>query len=470
MSETSPREQAYWGESVYGVGAVPDSLEVRGVYSGFLIVPESLRVTDSPIVYHLAPPDLNTLAQALDGFPLRYSFDQAFRWIENCDSATVHDTSGFGVSLNPPDYPFTIRFRDSVQVIRHGPRQGYFSISQPRGVEALVVGREGDWYRARLSATQFAWVDTLAVERLAGGIVPPKSFVRSVRTYSDSQVLRLEIPLSGRHPFRVYEDDARTIRLQIFGVTTDTDRIRYDFTDSLLKIATWSQPEDGLYELRMALTQDIWGYDVRYEGNTLFLELVRPPVRVRSIRGKTIVIDPGHSPDPGAVGPTGYTEAEANLGIALEVEKELLRKGARPVLTRRDSSPLPLDERPVIAGMHDADLFVSIHNNALPDGVNPLTNHGTSSYYYHPHSMELARTIHREMVAATEQPDHGLYHGNLAVSRPTQYPAVLVECAFQILPEDEAKLKTEEFRRTVARAIVRGIESFLESYNNGHTE
>jgi N-acetylmuramoyl-L-alanine amidase len=38
---------------------------------------------------------------------------------------------------------------------------------------------------------------------------------------------------------------------------------------------------------------------------------------VTRIRGKTIVIDPGHSGDPGAIGPTGYTEAQANLELAL---------------------------------------------------------------------------------------------------------------------------------------------------------
>jgi len=136
-------------------------------------------------------------------------------------------------------------------------------------------------------------------------------------------------------------------------------------------------------------------------------------------------------------------------------------------MTRDDDRDLPLYDRPVIAKENDADLFVSVHNNALPDGVNPFSNHGTSSYYYHPHSIELARSIHREMIKATKLPDRGLYHGNLAVNRPTQYPAVLVECAFMMIPEQEAALKTDKFRHTIARGIVRGIEKFLEGYNGG---
>jgi len=110
---------------------------------------------------------------------------------------------------------------------------------------------------------------------------------------------------------------------------------------------------------------------------------------------------------------------------------------------------------------------VSIHNNALPDGVNPFTNNGVSTYYYHPHSIELARSIQSEMIKATGLPDHGLFYGNLAVNRPTQYPAVLVECAFMMIPEQEAMLKTDRFRRKVAWAIVNGIAEFLKGYDDG---
>jgi N-acetylmuramoyl-L-alanine amidase len=135
-------------------------------------------------------------------------------------------------------------------------------------------------------------------------------------------------------------------------------------------------------------------------------------------------------------------------------------------MTRSDNSPVPLYVRPVIAKQYDADLFISIHNNALPDGVNPFENNGTSSYYYHPHSINLAKQIHRQMIKETGLDDYGLYHGNLAVNRPTQYPAVLVECAFMILPEQEALIKNKKFHKKVAKAITTGIETFLKEYDH----
>jgi N-acetylmuramoyl-L-alanine amidase len=467
MSEIEPRQQAYWGESVFGAGAVPDSMMIKGIYSGFLTVPESLTVLDDSVVYHLATPPHKYVRPLISTTPTDSSDDRLVKLLAL--PQTITRTAGYRVSLNYPDYPFTVRFIDSVQILRHGPRLGYFSIFQPQGAEALVVGREGDWYRLKLSCTQFAWADRNSVMALPPGALPAQSRPSSLRTFSHEDHVLVEIGLNGKHPFRIIEDNPRTLRLQLFGVTSNTDWIRYDFADPLVALVTWSQPEDGLYELTLKLTQDVWGYDTYYQRNTFYLRLDRPPKRAGYVGGKTIVLDPGHASDPGAIGPTGLTEAEANLGIALALRSELEKKGAKVVMTRSDMSHVGLYDRPIIAKLADADLFVSIHNNALPDGVNPFTNHGVSTYYYHPHSIGLARAIHSRMLRATGMPDFGLYYGNLAVGRPTQYPAVLVECAFMMFPEQEALLKTDGYRRKVAKAVANGIEDFLKDYDH-HNE
>ena len=465
MSETEPRFQTYWGESVFGAGAVPDSLQVRGVYSGSVEIPDDFSGKDLPIVYHLAPPARHEVFLRLisDTSATRRALMKSYLRMPG----QISRPSGYRISVNPPDYPFTVQFTDSVQIIRHAPRRGYFARFQPAGVRALIVGAAGDWYKARLSETQYAWVNKESVEPLAPGIVPPKSLVYSMRTYRTDEGVALELPLTGKHPFRVIEDGRRLIRLQLFGVTSDTDWIRYDSSDPLIDIITWSQPEPDLYEVSIRLAEDIWGFDTRYEGNSLIFTLAQAPPETWRLKGKKIVVDPGHSSDPGAIGPTGMTEAEANLGIALVLRHMLRAAGAEVIMTRDDDSHVELYDRPTIAKLNDADLFVSVHNNALPDGVNPFLNHGTSAYYYHPHSIGLARAIQKEMVEATGLPDHGLYHGNLAVNRPTQYPAVLVECAFMMIPEQEALLKTYDFRKKVAGAIMRGIENFLREYDNG---
>jgi N-acetylmuramoyl-L-alanine amidase len=211
----------------------------------------------------------------------------------------------------------------------------------------------------------------------------------------------------------------------------------------------------------------MWGYETAYVGNVFHFQIVRQPRNVHSLSGKRIVLDPGHSKEPGALGPTGFTEAQANLEIALKLRKRLEARGATVRMTRSDDSDVPLNDRPAMAKKYGADLFVSVHNNSCPDGVNPIENNGTAVFYYHPHSIDLARSIQSHLVKATGLNDHGLYHGNLAVARATGYPAVLVECAFMIIPDQEAQLKTAVFQSTIAEAIAAGVEDFFKGTNRG---
>jgi N-acetylmuramoyl-L-alanine amidase len=88
-------------------------------------------------------------------------------------------------------------------------------------------------------------------------------------------------------------------------------------------------------------------------------------------KGKMLVVlDPGHGGnDPGAVG-NGVQEKTLNLAVGLKMEKALKDKGFDVKMTRRTDVYLKLQERTDIANEADADMFVSIHVNALPPGKN----------------------------------------------------------------------------------------------------
>jgi len=463
MAELSPQTQPYWGESLFGIGAVPDSLKLRGYYRGFLKMGNKILPNSTRIIYHLVAPSLNRLMLNLPGTDSNITDSNAISLMKLCGQSRI-DSSGYSIKVNPPDFPRMVEFVDSIQIIRVGPRRGYLSIFQPQGVMALAVGRDGDWLKLRLSETQYGWIQEKSVRLLEPGYPPIISYLKTIRTYSEPDHVMIEFPLSGKHPFRVEERDGKTVILSIFGVNSDTDWIRYNFKNDDIDIVTWSQPEPDLYQVMVKLKLPVWGYDIYYEGNILKFIITKPPQHINELKDKIVVIDPGHSADPGAVGPTGLRESEANLNIALALKKELVKKGAKAILTRQDMSDLPLNSRPAIAKKNKADLFVSIHNNALPDGVNPFVNNGVSTYYYHPHSIELAKDIQKELMKNIGLGNYGLYYGNLAVDRPTQYPAVLVECAFIMLPEQEALLKTEQFQNKLASSIRRGIEKFLREY------
>jgi N-acetylmuramoyl-L-alanine amidase len=105
--------------------------------------------------------------------------------------------------------------------------------------------------------------------------------------------------------------------------------------------------------------------------------------------------------------------------------------------------------------------LISIHNNALPDGINPFTNSGSSVYYNQPRSIPLARAIQSALVRRLGLRDLGIGRGDLALVRATWMPSVLTEGMFMILPEQEAALRTPEGQHLYALAVYEGVREFL---------
>jgi N-acetylmuramoyl-L-alanine amidase len=140
----------------------------------------------------------------------------------------------------------------------------------------------------------------------------------------------------------------------------------------------------------------------------------------------------------------------------------LIGLGATVIMTRDGPDDLELWPRVALADSVDAELLVSIHNNALPDGVNPFTNNGTSTFFNHPQSVPLARAVQDRLVANLGVRDLGVARGDLALVRPTWYPAILTEGLFMMLPDQESALRTAEGLQRYASGIVDGITTFLQ--------
>ena len=97
----------------------------------------------------------------------------------------------------------------------------------------------------------------------------------------------------------------------------------------------------------------------------------------------------------------------------------------------------------------------------LPDGINPFTNNGTSTFFQHPQAIGLARRVQEALVAEFGLRDLGVARGDLAMVRPTWYPAVLAEGLFLMIPAQEAAMRTTEGRQRYADAIVAGVRRFF---------
>ncbi len=352
---------------------------------------------------------------------------------------------------------------DSSLAGRPSPR-GTYNWFFPTGTVAGVSGRANAQIRLQLSQGASAWVDARDVQPLPPGTPLPRVRTGMPRLESTASAVTLRVPIPVRVPFRV-DERAQSLTLELYGVAADMDRIYYGATDSLVSSIRFAQPRTDEAAVYVELTQAVWGYRAEWGHGELLLHVRRPPRidPLRPLHGRRIALDPGHPPR-GATGPTGAREPVVALAVARKAAELLRRLGAEAVLTRSADSAVGLMQRVPRAERADAELMVSIHADALPDGVNPFENHGTSVYYYHPRSVQLARLLSASLVSQFDSRDRGVVRGDLAVVRGTWFPSALTEGLFMMLPDQEAILTSEEGQWRYARGIVDGIEAYLRAY------
>jgi len=173
----------------------------------------------------------------------------------------------------------------------------------------------------------------------------------------------------------------------------------------------------------------------------------------------TVVIDPGHGGrDPGAVGIGGLREKDINITVSRRIQASLQSAGINAVMTRGDDRELDLQPRVNIAERADADIFVSIHSNAISMS-RPDVN-GLETYYYSS-GFRLAQTIHNNVLQRTDLRDRGVRRARFYVLVNTSMPAVLVETGFVTGREDAARFRNPREVDTIADGITAGILQYL---------
>ena len=228
----------------------------------------------------------------------------------------------------------------------------------------------------------------------------------------------------------------------------------------------------------------------------------------------TLVIDAGHGGhDSGAKGAMSY-EKNINLKVALAFGKYVERNcpDVKVVYTRKTDVFVPLYERAEIANRNKANLFVSVHTNALPKGrisrgfetytLGDGRSHGTKTnldvakrensvifmekdykqHYvgYDPNSPEsnimfefvqdhnmqqsvaFAKLLQQNVCSLAGRVNKGVHQDNFAVLRLTSMPACLIELGFITTPDEEQALNNP----TVVDKIARGIYNAFADYKN----
>ena len=194
---------------------------------------------------------------------------------------------------------------------------------------------------------------------------------------------------------------------------------------------------------------------------------------ITALKGKKIVIDPGHGGnDAGAIGPTGVMEKNVTLNVSRELKKLLEAEGATVILTREGDTTVSekgakasdieeLGARCAVANRVGADIFISIH----ADSFTRPEARGTTGYYYGKSTsgkgQKLADCIRRNLVEQLGTPSRGTQPCNFYVVKNTDMPATLIELGFISNKEEEKLLNSKEGVQKAAQGIFDGIEDYF---------
>lgn len=221
--------------------------------------------------------------------------------------------------------------------------------------------------------------------------------------------------------------------------------------------------------------------------------LIGPMVQPTSVKAdpgpvRVVALDPGHGGrDSGKVNQKlKVFEKTLTLDVANRTKRLLEAAGFKVVLTRTDDRYIELDDRPARAARAGADLFVSIHFNAVEKraeqvtgvevfSLTPRYQYSTDDYNREattqarevnpgnrsdPWNAVLAYRLHKQLLGELKVPDRGHKRARFKVLRLASCPAVLVEAGYLSNDSEARKAATPAYRQKVADALAEGIIAY----------
>jgi N-acetylmuramoyl-L-alanine amidase len=365
--------------------------------------------------------------------------------------------------LDPADFERVEVIRPQGGAARTGPSTDHSRMTPlPPGTQARVTGKEGDWLRLEYGG----WIRQPETRSLAAGM-PVQSVIRSVRTRQVPGWTEVVFPLQIPVPLTI-DQGVQDFSLTLFNTTAQTDVIALN-EDPVITRLDWQQISPGQvrYRFNLRSTQQ-WGYKLRYQGTSLILSLRHPPALADGslpLKGIKIVLDPGHgsSNDRGSVGPSGYPEKDVTLVVSKLLQQELSQRGATVVMTRTTDQDLDLQPRVDVINQQEPAIALSVHYNALPDDGDALNTSGVGTFWYQAQSQDLAIFLHRYLAKQLRRPSYGVFWNNLALTRPTVTPCVLLELGFMINPQEFEWITNASAQKQLAATLAEGIVVWLRS-------
>ena len=360
---------------------------------------------------------------------------------------------------------FYVKTNDSLPYLNYGlgrdrlggAKMGFLDSN----IVLLVVDSLHSQYEVQLSKQHSAWIEKNKVVPIVGMNVS-HNLSGSWKVWGDSLFDYVAISLPQKLPYRSQmEIDPARIVVDLYGVTSNTNWITQLKTVKEIKNVWYDQVENDMMRVFIELKHpQHWGYHIFYDSlQRLTIRVNRQPKL--QLKGLKIAVDAGHGGDQsGAEGiETKILEKDYTLLFAKELQKQLLKKGAKVVMTREKDTTLGMPERLGFLQKEQPDLLISIHFNSSSID----TTEGVSTYYRYIGFRPLSTQILDKMLMLGLNNFGNVGSFNFALSGPTEFPNCLVEVAFLSNVDDERKIRSEVFKKKVAAQIVAGIESFLKT-------
>ncbi len=344
-------------------------------------------------------------------------------------------------------------------VARTGPSTTYSRLTPlPKGTKAAITGREGEWLRLDYGA----WIKAKETE-VAPSAVPPETFIRSLSSSVKGDWTEVVFPLQTPVPISISQDK-QSLTLTLHNTTAQTDTI-YTGQDPIVERLDWQQPRPGEVNYTIQFKQpQQWGFKTRYEGTSLILSLKHPPrtSKAAPLQGMKIFLDPGHGSvnDLGARGPNGYPEKDVALKVSKLFRDELKQRGATVIMAREGDDDLYPKDRVDRMVAAQPDLALSLHYNALPDNGDAINTKGIGMFWYHPQAHDISQFLHDYLTQELDRESYGVFWNNLALTRPSLAPTVLMELGFMINPEEFEWIVDEQAQVKLAKALADGVEAW----------
>jgi len=196
-------------------------------------------------------------------------------------------------------------------------------------------------------------------------------------------------------------------------------------------------------------------------------------------KSRIVYLDPGHGGYESGASYSGVQEKNINMEVANKIRTNLEKLGMTVIMSRTYDEYVSLLNRSIDANASNAQIFVSIHHNAMPGST---TVNGIETYYYeydedYPsrineemhddptrilESAKLASAIHSNLVQSTGATDRGIRSETFSVLRETAVPAVLLELGYMSSPTELSKLTNIDYQITMAKAISNGIATYFK--------